>query len=157
MKRNGRWQVGINGRHYHDFQGVYPSQPAGEPRVVLSPDGRHAGIIFQREASWKPARELDGPQGEIARPQWFVEIDRRLLGGFDGEFAPKLQFSPDGKTFGLVYRQRGRYYVQIVDTTFGPYERADFTITGDGQVKIAYLEGSYVHVERLGRVGITGQ
>lgn len=146
--------MGINGRHNENFQGIYPSQPSGEPRVVLSPDGQHAGIVFQREASWRPSREAGAPRGASAQPQWFVEVDRRIFGGFDGGFAPKLQFAPDGRAFGLAYRQRGQYYVQIVDTTFGPYHRADFTITQDNEVVIAYIEGHYVHVERLGRVGV---
>lgn len=153
IKSQGKWRVGINGRHWDEFNGVYSAQPDGEPKVVLSPDGRHAGVIYQREASWRPAKELNGPEGAKPRPQWFVEVDRRVLGGYDGEFAPKLQFSPDGRAFGLAYRQRGQYYIQIVDTTFGPYDRADFTITPEGEVVIAYLEGSYIHVERLGRAG----
>lgn len=157
MKREGRWCVGINGRHSKDFQGLYPSQPSGEPKVVLSPDGQHAGLVFQREASWRPAGQPGKPGGEKPVTQWFVEIDRRILGGFDGEFAPKLQFSPDGRAFGLAYRQRGQYYVQIVDTTFGPYYRSDFTITPEGEVVIAYIEGSYLHVQRVGRVGDTGK
>lgn len=153
LKRGGKWMVGINGRHYSDFHGVYPAQAEAEPKVTLSPDGRHAGVIYQKEASWRTARELGKPEGATPRPQWFVEIDRRIFGGFDGDFAPKLQFSPDGQAFGLAYRQRGQHYVQIVDTTFGPYERADFTITPGNEVVIAYLEGSYVHVERVGKVG----
>lgn len=153
LKREGKWYVGINGRHDENFQGLYPSQASGEPKVVLSPDGQHAGIVFQREASWRPARDLARSEGNGPSPMWFVEIDRRILGGFDGEFPPKLKFSSDGRAFGLAYRQRGQYYVQIVDTTFGPYYRADFTITPEDQVVIAYIEGSYVHVERLGRVG----
>jgi hypothetical protein len=124
---------------------------------VLSPDGRHAGRIYQREASWRPAREAGLADSGKGRPLWFVAIDRRVLGGFDGEFAPKLQFSPDGQAFGLAYRQKGQYYIQIVDTTFGPYDRADFAITPEGEVTIAYLEGSYIHVERLGRVGGSGE
>lgn len=153
IKSQGKWKVGINGRHWDDFNGVYPSQPAGEPRVVLSHDGRHAGVVYQREPSWRSAGEAGRADSAEARPQWFVEVDRRILGGFDGDFTPDLQFSPEGQAFGLVYRQRGQYYIQIVDTTFDPYQRADFTITPQGEVVIAYLEGSYLHVERVGRAG----
>ncbi len=152
LKREGKWYVGINGRHDKDFQGVYPGQPSAEPRVVLSPDGQHAGVVFQREATWRPMKEVGKKGGGEAEPQWFVEIDRRIFGGFDGDFAPDLQFSPDGNAFGLVYKKAGRYYVQVVDTTFGPYERADFTITPEGEVVLAFLEGSYVHVERIGKI-----
>ncbi len=149
IKTRGRWRVGINGRHWDDFQGIYPNQIQGEPQVVLSADGRHVGMVYQRETG----RGLAGPEGPSSRPQWFVEIDRRVLGGFDGEFMPKIEFSRDGSAFGLTYRQRGQYYVQIFDNTFGPYERADFTITQEGDIYVAYLQGSYLHVKRVGRIG----
>ncbi len=155
IKSRGKWRVGINGRHWDDFNGVYPAQPADGPRVVLSPDGRHAGVVFQREASWRPAREAGRPDSGKARPQWFVEVDRRIFGGFDGDFTPKLRFSPEGNIFGLVYRKAGQYYIQIVDTTFGPYQRADFAITPEGEVIIAYLEGRRLQAVRLGRTGDT--
>lgn len=89
------------------MQGVCPSQATGGPRVVLSPDGRHVGVIFQREASWRPASDPDKTDSQKPRPQLFVEINRRILGGFDGDFAPKLQFSPDDRAFGLACRLRG--------------------------------------------------
>lgn len=152
LKREGKWFVGINGRHSKNFQGVYPGRPADEPRVVLSPDGQHAAVVFQRETGWRLVRERDSPDSVASEPQWFVEVDRRIFGGFDNGFVPKIQFSPDGTAFGLAYRRRGQYYIQIVDTTFGPYVRADFTITRENEVVIAYLEGSYIHVERVGRV-----
>jgi hypothetical protein len=157
IKRDGKWQVGINGRHYKEFQGVYPGRSAGEPEVVLSPDGRHAGVVYQREPSWRPAREAGRAGSGKEGPLWFVEVDRRIFGGFDGDFTPELQFSPEGNAFGLVYKKADQYYIQIVDTTFGPYDRADFAITREGEVVIAYLEGSYVHVERVGRVGGMGR
>jgi len=153
LKRDGQWFVGINGKHTQNFQGIYSTGQGGEPRVVLSPDGQHVGTIYQRPATWRPAKELGRREATAPRPQWFVEIDRRVLGGFDGDFAPELQFAPDGRGFGLAFKRDGQYYVQIVDTTFGPYRRADFAITPDGDVVIAYLEGSYIHVERLGRAG----
>lgn len=153
LKRDGKWYVGINGSHTENFQGSYSGDQGTGTTVVLSPDGLHVGVVYQRQAAWRPVGEPGRRQDAAPRPQWFVEIDRRVLGGFDGDFAPELQFSRGGEAFGLAFKRDGQYYVQIVDTTFGPYRRADFAITPDGEVVIAYLEGSYIHLERLGRVG----
>jgi len=147
LKRQGRWLVGINGRHYPNFQGVYPGQDGEPVRTVISPDGRHTAAIFKREPSWIPSPTAT--PAAAPGPQWFVEIDRRIFGGFDGDFSPKVGFSRSG-AFAMAYKQRGQYYLQIMDVVYGPYYRADFTITPEDVVVIAYLKDRYIHVERWG-------
>lgn len=149
LKHQGRWLVGINGRHYPNFEGTYQSQDSETVQNIVSPDGRHKAVIFKREPSFRP--DSSSSVDAALRPQWFVEIDRHIFGGYDGDFVPKVRFSKTGG-FAMAYKQRGQYYLQVMDVTFGPYHRADFTVTPEDVVVVAYLRGSYIHVERLGKL-----
>ncbi len=115
--------------------------------LAVSPDGSRAGVVFRRASRWRdrgPAPDRDDSAG-----QWFVMIDRHVFGGFDGDFRPTVHFSPDGSKFGFPYQRLGQCYVQVVDTTFGPYDRADMTITTEGEIVLGYIRQDRAYIEKI--------
>ena len=110
----------------------------------LSPDSAHVGIVYRRASHW---RERGPHPADDSGGQWFVEIDRHIFGGFDPGFKPTVHFARDGRLFGFPYKKLGQYYVQIADTTFGPYDRADVVFTRDGEIMLGYLRQERAYIE----------
>ena len=152
LKKDGSWFSCIDGyyrTHAPFFKGNYPALPADQSKVVANPARTRVGIIYQRAVDWRHTSQ-PAPANDPRRPrQWFVEIDRRVLGGFDGDVMPNLCFTTDGGTFALSYKKLGQYYVQVVDTTLGPYQRADVAITGGDKIFLAYLAKGEIIVHRV--------
>jgi hypothetical protein len=117
--------------------------------ITLSPDGARAAIVYSRVSHWRDSGPR--PQREDSGGQWFVNIDHHIFGGFDPDFKPAVHFSPDGKQFGFPFKKLGQYYVQVVDTTFGPYDRADLAITRDGEIVLGYLKQNRACIESVFR------
>ncbi len=113
--------------------------------LTLSPDNSHVGIVYRRASHWRDR----GPHPVDSGGQWFVNIDRHIFGGFDCDFKPTVHFTRDGKLFGFPYKKLGQYYVQIVDTTFGPYDRADVAFTKDGEIMLGYLKQDRAFIDMV--------
>jgi hypothetical protein len=114
--------------------------------LSFSPDRSCIGIVYRHASRWHD----DGPHAvDDDGGQWFVDIDHHIFGGFDGGFKPALHFSPDGAKFGFAYKKLGQHYVQVVDTTFGPYNQADVVITKDGAIVLAYIKQDRACIETV--------
>ncbi|MDI6739469.1 MAG: hypothetical protein QME74_03800 [Candidatus Edwardsbacteria bacterium] len=114
--------------------------------IALSPDSAHVALVYRRFSHWRdrgphPADESGG--------QWFVEVDRHIFGGFDRDFKPAVHFARDGALFGFPYKKMGQYYVQISDTTFGPYNSADVAFTKDGEIILGYLSQDRAFIDMV--------
>ncbi|HTY09034.1 MAG TPA: hypothetical protein VMF29_07705, partial [Candidatus Edwardsbacteria bacterium] len=114
--------------------------------LSLSPDSNHVGIVYRHTSHWRDR----GPHPEDnSGGQWFVEVDRHIFGGFDSDFKPTVHFARDGRLFGFPYKKLGQYYVQIADTTFGPYDRADVAFTRDGEIMLGYLNKDRAFIDMV--------
>jgi hypothetical protein len=146
-RRDGRWILWTDGQGWGQVTCRYNDSSGGRPDIRLSPDGSRIGIVYQRASSWRDSGPR--PAGDGSNGQWFVSIDRRIFGGFDRDFKPAVHFSPDGAKFAFPYKRSGQYYVQVVDTTFGPYDRADMTITKDGEIVLGYVKQDRAYIEMV--------
>ncbi len=155
-KKGIKWHVIINDKRYDNFTATFNDSFEQKPKVTVSSGGRRVGLTFMKPKSWQAASELAAKPGPASvsadTSQWYVQIDRHIFGGFDADFAPAIAFSPDGVDFGFVYKKGGSYFVQVGDTTFGPYQRADLAINENGEVFIAYIRDGYASIEKVERV-----
>lgn len=153
FKKGPRWHVIINDRQYDSFKATFNDSFDQKPGVSISPGGKRVGLTYMRPRSWKTSSDLGKRNGPAATTrdtsQWYVQIDLHIFGGYDGDFAPNIVFSTSGSTFGFVYKKDGKYYVQVGDTTFGPYIRADLAINQNEEVFIAYIKDGYASIERV--------
>lgn len=152
-RKNGQWVlcVKIDGMHRDGIRTNYTDSINLDPEIVLSPDSASVGIVYQRASRWRgsDSQPVRGDKGG----QWFVSINHHFFGGFDSDFKPKPLFSPDGTKFGFPYKKLGQYYVQVVDTTFGPYDRADMAITKEGEIILGYIKQDRAYIESVFRPG----
>lgn len=157
FKKGSQWHVIVNNRQYDNFKATFNDSFDQKPRVTISPGGQRVGLIYTRPKSWQTRSELQKRYKTPAIPedttQWYVQIDLNIFGGYDGDFPPNIIFSKSGSTFGFVYKKGGKYYVQVGDTTFGPYQRADFTINDNEEVYIAYIKDGYASIEKVEHTG----
>jgi len=153
FKKGSQWHVIINDRQYDTFKATFNDSFDQKPRVTVSPGGQRVGLSFIRTKSWQTRSELQrrnsSPAASADTNQWYVQIDLNIFGGYDGDFAPNIIFSKSGSTFGFVYKKDGKYYVQVGDTTFGPYLRADLAINENEEIYIAYIKEGYASIERV--------
>lgn len=150
-KKNGKWEFLISSgwkwkASDHARIENDPSLDTGRT-LALSPDGSRVGIVYNRASTWRDSGPR--PEGRDSGGQWFVDIDHHIFGGFDRDFKPTIHFSQDGRRFGFPYKKLGQYYVQVVDTTFGPYDRADMTITKDGEIVLGYIRQERAYIEKI--------
>jgi hypothetical protein len=138
-----KWKVNDNARIDSG-----PDRDTGRS-LTLSPDGGRVAIVYNRVSMWRATGPRRSEDGNDTNGQWFVDIDHHIFGGFDREFKPVVHFSPDGRKFGFPYRKLGQYYVQVVDTTFGPYDRADMAITKDGGIVLGYIRQHRAYIETI--------
>jgi hypothetical protein len=137
-----KWKVSEQARIEAD-----PSRDTGRT-VTLSQDSTRAAIVYSRASHWRDR----GPRpADDSGGQWFVMIDRHIFGGFDRDFKPTVHFLKDGSLFGFPYKKMGQYCVQVADTTFGPYERADVAFTRDGEIYLGYLKQGRAYIEMIKR------
>jgi hypothetical protein len=153
FKKGSQWHVIINDRQYDTFKATFNDSFEQKPRVTISPGGQRVGLSFIRAKSWQTRSELqrrnNAPAVLADTNQWYVQIDLNIFGGYDGDFAPNIIFSKSGSNFGFVYKKDGKYYVQVGDTTFGPYLKADLAINENEEVYIAYIKDGYASIERV--------
>lgn len=160
-----RWKVDDNARIESD-----PSLDTGRT-LTLSPDGSRVAIVYNRTSRWRDRGPRPADDGTDTNGQWFVDIDHHIFGGFDRDCKPVVRFSADGSKFVFPYKKLGAFYVQVVDTTFGPYEHADVMITpqkvvalrgvtkGDagkrivtgGEIILAYIRRDRAYIETIYR------
>ena len=156
FKKGTRWHVIINDRQYDTFKATFNDSFEQKPRVTISPGGQRVGLTYIRAKSWQTRSEIMkrciSPSVLGDTNQWYVQIDLNIFGGYDGDFAPNIIFSQSGSNFGFVYKKQGKYYVQVGDTTFGPYLRADLAINENEEVYIAYIKDGYASIERVEQV-----
>jgi hypothetical protein len=145
-KKNGRWIFWNDGGDWGDMKCCYKDSSNNAAEITVSPDSAHVAIVYGHDCRWRDSGPH--PAGDSGG-QWFVNIDHHLFGGFDRDFKPTVRFSPDGKKFGFPYKKLGSYYVQVVDTTFGPYRRADLTITRDGAIYLGYIKQDSACIEKI--------
>jgi hypothetical protein len=151
-KKDGKWHFVVSDGwrpkvSEHARIEVDPSRDTGRT-LALSPDSSRVGIVYSRASHWRD--RAPHPEDDSGG-QWFVMIDRHIFGGFDRDFKPTVHFSPDGSLFGFSYKKMGQYCVQIADTTFGPYERADVAFTRDGEIYLGYLKQGRAYIEMIKR------
>lgn len=153
FKKGSQWHVIINDRQYDTFKATFNDSFDQKPKVTVSPGGQRVGLSFIRKKSWQTRSELQKKSSSSVAStdtsQWYVQIDQNIFGGYDGDFAPNIIFSQSGSTFGFVYKKDGKYYVQVGDTTFGPYLRADLAINEKEEIYIAYIKEGYASIERV--------
>ncbi|MCU0607273.1 MAG: hypothetical protein MUF78_07620 [Candidatus Edwardsbacteria bacterium] len=140
-----KWKVSDRARIDGD-----PGRDTGRT-LTLSPDGGRVAIVYSRTSTWRNNGPRPLNDGNDTNGQWFVMIDRHVFGGFDRDFKPTVRFSKDGTLFGFPYKKMGQCCVQIADTTFGPYERADVAFTKDGEVFLGYLKHGRAYIEMVKR------
>lgn len=153
-KIGDKWYAQINKMVYENFQGTFLDSFAGKPKYSFSSDGSKAGLVYQKERPYflKISNgETDGKKitSSDTLPQWFVQMNQVTYGGFDGDLMPEIKYSPDGKTFGFVFKRSGLYYVRLNDDELGPFPKADLAISPDGRVSIARIEKGYVLIEEI--------
>jgi hypothetical protein len=162
----------VNG-HIKDYIKCYYNDSFNlNPVIKLSPDSLHVAIVYNRESHWRDNGPRQVARNNDTNGQWSVDIDHHIFGGFDRDHKPAVHFSPDGKKFAFPYKKMEQYYVQIMDTTFGPYDRADVvftpnqginlwdlrdcsdkTITTGGEIIIGYVRQDRAYIERVYRPG----
>jgi hypothetical protein len=150
-RQHGQWVfcVKVNGADRDDTRRSFTERINLDPEISLSPDSSRVSIVCQHQSHWRdgvprPVRLDSGAGG-----QWFVHIDRNIFGGFDSDFKPTVRFSFDSRRFGFPYKKLGQYYVQVVDTTFGPYDRADMAITKDDEIVLGYVKQDRAYIEKV--------
>jgi hypothetical protein len=147
-KKNGKWVFWKDGEAWGYMKCLYQDSSNGEPEITVSPDSAHVAIVYRRDSRWRDS----GPHpANDSGSQWFVNIDHHIFGGYDRDFRPTVHFSPDGKKFGFPFKKLGQYFIQVVDTTFGPYDRAALTITKDGEIVLGYLNQDRACIESVYR------
>lgn len=150
----GKWYAQVNKMIYDDFQGAFRDSFSDKPRYSLSPEGSKVGLVYQKERLFF-FKTVDDDTGSPklspadTLPMWFVQVNQHLYGGFDGDYMPEIKYSPDGSMFGFVYKENGLYYIRLNDQIFGPYQKADLTITAEGKITIARLEKGYAYLEEI--------
>lgn len=154
-QKDGKWQFAVSAglKWKVSDRARIESDPALDTgrALTLSPDGSRIAVVYNRASHWRDSGPRPADDGNGNNGQWFVDIDRHIFGGFDRDFKPRVQFSGDGAIFGFPYKKSGQYYVQIVDTTFGPYDRANLAFTRDGEIYLGYLRQGRAYIEMIKR------
>jgi len=152
-KKKDKWYAQINKITYENFQGTFLDSFANKPKYIFNSDSTKVGLVYQRERPvyFRAAPDEDGEKMAPADtlPQWFVQINQTVYGGFDGDLMPEIKYHPDGTAFGFVCKKRGQYYVRLNDDEFGPYQKADLAIAPNGRITIARIEKGYAMLEEI--------
>lgn len=152
-KIKDQWFAQVNERVFEDFQGTLLDSFSSKPKYSFSPEGSKVGMVYQKEPDFifkttRDARNQNIPAFDTL-PRWFVKINQNIYGGFDGDHMPEIKYTPDGTVFGFVCKKRGLYYIRLNDDEFGPYQKADLTITDDGRITIARIDNGYAYLEEI--------
>ncbi len=156
-KSNDKWYAQINKKTYQNFQGTFLDSFTNKPKYSFSPEGSKVGLVYQKESPFLfRIADDDTDHAKISPvdtlPLWFVQINQYTYGGFDGDHMPEIKYSPDGSVFGFVYKKRGLYYIRLNDDIFGPYQKADLSITDDGRITIARIDKGYAYLEEIEKI-----
>jgi len=80
----------------------------------------------------------------------YVQINDVTYGPYDHLKAQGPTFTSDGSKFVFLYNtsypQPEEWFIQINRKTYGPYELANYMITKDDRIIIAYLKEGYIHL-----------
>lgn len=153
-----QWFAQVNDRVFENFQGTLLDSFSNKPKYSFSPGGSMVGLVYQKENQYlfRVANLDDTGRANIlpadTLPRWFVQINQNVYGSFDGDHMPVIKYSPDGSVFGFVYKNRGLYYIRLNDEVFGPYQKADLSITDDGRITIARVDKGYAYLEEIEKI-----
>lgn len=152
-KIKDQWFAQVNESVFENFQGTLLDSFNSKPRYKFSPDSSKVGLVYQKERSHilKAAYEIENQKipNSDTMPQWFVQINQNIYGGFDGDHMPMIKFSLDGSVFGFVYKNHGAYYIRLNDEVLGPYQKADMTFTPEGYITLAIVENGFAYLNEM--------
>jgi len=153
-KTKDKWYAQVNKTVFDDFQGTFLDSFTNKPKYSLSSEGSKLGLVYQKEKSFifRIADEDNGNSNISpvdTLPMWFVQINQYIYGGFDGDYMPEIKYTSNGLVFGFVYKKSGLYYIRLNEEVFGPYQKADLSITYDGRITIARIDRGYAYLEEI--------
>ncbi len=152
-KIKGQWFAQVNKSVTKNFQGTLIDSFCNKPKYCFSPEGSKVGLVYKKERAYilRAAYETNNQKipDSDTMPQWFVQINQNIYGGFDGDHMPEVKFSSDGSVFGFVYKNRGAYYIRLNDEVLGPYQKADMTFTIEGHIALATVENGFAYLNEM--------